>query len=107
MGVLTRRHGAVSEICLDWPNVRNALGVEEGAELRRLLERANDDPSVGGIVLSANGKAFCAGGKLPEIVELARGGPDSIRAAIYGEFQGVFRAITESRPFGPKIANQV
>jgi enoyl-CoA hydratase/carnithine racemase len=96
MGVREERHGDVAEIVLDWPEVRNALGPAEGAELRVALTRAACDPKVGAIVLSANGSAFCSGGKLPEIVELARGGPEAVRTAVYGEFQGVFRALQSS-----------
>jgi enoyl-CoA hydratase/carnithine racemase len=97
MGILYRQHGAVAEITLDWPEIRNALGPAEGRELRLALEAANADEDVGAILLSANGKAFCAGGNLPEIVALGRRGPDAVRDNIYGEFQGVFRAITQSR----------
>lgn len=97
MGILYRQHGAVAEITLDWPEIRNALGPAEGRELRLALETANADEDVGAILLSANGKAFCAGGNLPEIVALGRRGPDVVRDNIYGEFQGVFRAITQSR----------
>jgi enoyl-CoA hydratase/carnithine racemase len=97
MGIVTQRHGSVAEITLDWPDVRNALGVPEGRELRVALENTLADPAVGAIVLSANGKAFCAGGNLPAIVELAKGGPEAVRKNVYGEFQGIFRAITTSR----------
>ena len=97
MGVITQRHGAVAEIILDWPEVRNALGPVEGREMRIAFEAANKDESVGAIVLSANGKAFCAGGNLPAILELAKGGPEAVREKVYGEFQGIFRAITTSR----------
>jgi enoyl-CoA hydratase/carnithine racemase len=71
MGVLTRRTDQVVEITLDWPEIRNALGPVEAAALRVALEAANADEGIGAIVLSANGKAFCAGGNLPEIVRLA------------------------------------
>ncbi|HEX2494927.1 MAG TPA: enoyl-CoA hydratase/isomerase family protein [Steroidobacter sp.] len=96
MGIVTRIQGEVCEITLDWPDVRNALGPAEGRELRLALEQANSDDRVGAIVLSANGKAFCAGGNLPEIVRLAAAGADSVRDTIYSEFQGVFRAIRSS-----------
>jgi enoyl-CoA hydratase/carnithine racemase len=97
MGVLTRNIDQVVEITLDWPDIRNALGPVEAAELRQALEAANADGSVAAIVLSANGKAFCAGGNLPEIVRLAAGGKAVVRDTIYREFQGAFRAIRESK----------
>lgn len=97
MGVITRRHGAVAEVTLDWPEVRNALGPMQGRELRLALEAALADPAVGALVLSAEGKAFCAGGNLREILALGRDGPDAVRDKVYGEFQGIFRAITTAR----------
>src|SRR5688500_5164962 len=97
MGVLKQRHGAVAELTLDWPEVRNALGAPEGRELRLALEDTLADAEVGAVVLSANGKAFCAGGNLPAIVDLAKGGPHAVRDKVYGEFQGIFRAIGEAR----------
>ena len=74
MGIITRRHGAVAELTLDWPEVRNALGHVEVRELRLALETALADTETGAVVISATGKAFCAGGNLPAILELAKGG---------------------------------
>lgn len=94
MGVIITRHEDVAEITLDWPEIRNALGPSEGKSLREGLEQVLADADVGAIVLSANGKAFCAGGNLPEILRLADEGAEAVRSTIYAEFQGVFRAIT-------------
>jgi enoyl-CoA hydratase/carnithine racemase len=102
LGIIVQRHGAVAEITLDWPEFRNALGPNEGRALRLAIEAADADPAIGAIILSASGKAFCAGGNLPEIVKLAARGADAVRDTIYAEFQGVMRAITQSR--APVIA---
>jgi enoyl-CoA hydratase/carnithine racemase len=96
MGIRTTHHGEVTEVTLDWPDIRNALGPAQGRELRLALEQAMAAPDVGAIVLSATGKAFCAGGNLPEILRLAQGGAETVRRTIYEEFQGVFRALRES-----------
>ncbi len=96
MPVNLLRHGAVTEVCLDWPDVRNALGPQQGRELRLALEEATTDAQVRAVVLTANGPAFCAGGNLPEIVRLAQGGPEVVRSTIYAEFQGLFRALRDS-----------
>jgi enoyl-CoA hydratase/carnithine racemase len=96
MPLLIQRDGAVTELALDWPEVRNALGPLEGRELRLALEAAVADESLAAIVISARGKAFCAGGNLREIVRLAQQGADAVRASIYGEFQGIVRAIRGS-----------
>jgi enoyl-CoA hydratase/carnithine racemase len=96
MGIVTQNHGEVCEITLDWPEIRNAMGPAEARELRLALETANRDDRLAAIVLSAHGKAFCAGGNLPELVRLAAGGETVVRETIYSEFQGVFRAIRTS-----------
>lgn len=97
MAIETQRHDAVAELTLDWPEVRNALGPDEGRELRLALEKTLADGDVGAVVISANGKAFCAGGNLPAILDLAKSGKEAVENRIYGEFQGVFRAICTSR----------
>lgn len=96
MGVIEGRTGAVAEIALDWPETRNAMGPEEARAFRLALECATSDEQVGAIIVSAHGKAFCSGGKLPEIVRIAASGADAVRKAIYDEFQAVFRAIRSS-----------
>lgn len=93
MGVNIVRDGNVTEITLDWPERRNALGPSEALELRLAINAASADTEVGAVVLSATGNAFCAGGNLPEILRLADAGEEAVRTTIYGEFQGVFRAI--------------
>lgn len=93
MAVISQRHGGVAELVLDWPDVRNAMGPAEARALRgALLDQAQDD-SVSVIVLSANGKAFSAGGDLAEVARLAAEGSDVIETAIYGEFQELFRVL--------------
>jgi enoyl-CoA hydratase/carnithine racemase len=96
MPVITTRHGAVTELSLDWPDVRNALGPDEGRELRLAVEQATTDEQSCAVVLSANGPAFCAGGNLRAIVQLAQGGEQAVRDTIYAEFQGLFRALSDS-----------
>jgi len=96
--VEVQNHGAVREISLNWPEIRNALGPSQARELRLAIEAANADEDVRAIVITAKGKAFCSGGNLPEILAVIEaGGAEAIRTAIYGEFQGTMRAIADSR----------
>lgn len=96
MGIARQRHGDVVELTLDWPERRNALGPVEGRELRLAIEEATADPGAGAVLLSATGAAFCAGGDLRALVDHAKQGRDAVRGAVYGEFQGIFRAISQS-----------
>jgi enoyl-CoA hydratase/carnithine racemase len=61
------RDGRLLRIVLDRPERRNALNLELCRELVQALEHADHDPAVGAILLSGNGKCFCAGMDLNEI----------------------------------------
>jgi enoyl-CoA hydratase/carnithine racemase len=59
--------GRVLRITLNRPAKRNALNSQLCLQLTGLLDQAAADPSVGAILLYANGPAFCAGMDLDEI----------------------------------------
>ncbi len=63
----TSREGRVLRVTLNRPEKRNALSAELCRELVRVLEDADHDPGTGSILLTANGKSFCAGMDLGEI----------------------------------------
>src|SRR4051812_38084051 len=48
-------------ITLDRPDRLNAIDGRMPSEIRRAVERANDDPDVHVIVLGGEGRSFCAG----------------------------------------------
>lgn len=62
--VLTGRDGPVLRVTLNRPDVRNAFDEEVIAALTAIARQAGSDSSVRAIVLSGNGKAFCAGADL-------------------------------------------
>lgn len=70
-----RRDGRLVEIALNRPEKRNALNVPLCIALADALEQAAADPQTGAILLTANGKAFCAGMDLDEMLEFARATP--------------------------------
>lgn len=59
--------GRVLRLTLHRPEKRNALSAELCFELVRAVQAAQDDASVGAILLTANGSTFCAGMDLSEI----------------------------------------
>ena len=61
------RDGRVAHVALNRPDKRNALSAALCHELVKTLEEADHDPGAGAILLTANGKAFCAGMDLDEI----------------------------------------
>lgn len=56
-----RTNGAVATITLDRPERMNAWTPRLSREQWHAIERANDDPKIGAIVMTGAGRAFCAG----------------------------------------------
>ena len=63
------REGRLLSIALNRPEKRNALNAQLCRDLVQTLEGAEKDPSIGAILLSGNGKCFCAGMDLSEITD--------------------------------------
>jgi len=59
--ILTEQHGRVGVIKFNRPDRLNSLHAKMTAELRGQIEAWNHDASVGAIVLTGEGRAFCAG----------------------------------------------
>jgi enoyl-CoA hydratase/carnithine racemase len=65
--VLYRVDAGVAHVVLNRPEKLNALGIGPGsnrAQLAEAMEQADADPAVGAILVSAAGRAFCAGGDM-------------------------------------------
>lgn len=62
--ILTHVHGNTLEIRLNRPEAYNALNLEMMQRLGETLSLAAADPSIKGVLLTGQGKAFCAGGDL-------------------------------------------
>jgi enoyl-CoA hydratase len=60
-----RRRGRILTLALDRPEALNAANEELHEELSRVFRDAERDPGSDIIVLTGNGRAFCAGGDLP------------------------------------------
>lgn len=67
----SNREGAILHISLNRAEKRNALNSTLCRELADALESADADPAVHAILLTAAGKAFCAGMDLTEITDPA------------------------------------
>ncbi len=68
------RDGRIARITLNRPEVMNAIDNDLPAELAECVSQANSDRGVHVIILSGNGKAFCAGYDLAAYAEAADGG---------------------------------
>lgn len=62
--LLVEREDKVLKIILNKPESRNALDMDMRAELSQVLESVSKNPDIRALILTGNGKAFCAGGDL-------------------------------------------
>ena len=67
MLIEVQRDGRLLRVALNRPEKRNALNLALCRELVSALEAAQQDAEVGAVLLSGNGKSFCAGMDLNEI----------------------------------------
>ncbi|GJH25773.1 enoyl-CoA hydratase/isomerase family protein [Caballeronia novacaledonica] len=79
--VKTRMDGPVCIVTLDRPERMNAIGGPLLDDLHDALQRANDDAACRVIVLTGEGRAFCAGDDLKEFGEQSAS-DESIRSHI-------------------------
>lgn len=62
--ILTRRHGKILEVTLNRPDAYNALNLDMMNLLADVLSLGARDDSIKGVLITGEGKAFCAGGDL-------------------------------------------
>jgi len=77
------RKGRVLQLALNRPERRNALNVDLCSALGAVLEEAEADPRVGAVLLSGNGKSFCAGMDLNEVLSLSGGDVNEMHERIF------------------------
>ena len=90
--IILERKDGIARIALNRPDALNALDVAALLELQRALGAIRDDGSVGVVVLTGVGRAFCAGADLKSISGLKiEGGNigDEINAAARGVIQAM------------------
>jgi len=70
--------GAVARLTLERPETLNALNREMAAHLESALARLEAAREVSAVVLSGNGRAFCAGNDIAEMPSLARADAEAL-----------------------------
>jgi enoyl-CoA hydratase/carnithine racemase len=66
-----RSEGNVAIITLNRPKQMNAWTGQMGIEVRHAMAKAEDDANVVGIVVTGEGKAFCAGADMADLMALS------------------------------------
>lgn len=91
--VLTQQHGTILEITLNRPDVYNALNLDMMKMLGETLSYAATNDAIKGVIITGNGKAFCAGGDLKSISQQA----EDAAAVLYRLAPQFHLSITEIR----------
>ncbi|WP_232462480.1 enoyl-CoA hydratase [Bordetella genomosp. 9] len=91
-GLRQTRHGGVLVLTLDRPERRNALSLALYEALLAVLRDAGTDDSIGAVVLTGAGQAFCAGG---DVARMA-GAADAPPPAFENKMRGLRRRATIS-----------
>ena len=69
---MEQRPDGIAVLTLNRPEKRNALSIAMRTEIRRCLGAWRDDPSVGAVVVTGAGAAFCAGFDLDDFTDPTR-----------------------------------
>jgi 2-(1,2-epoxy-1,2-dihydrophenyl)acetyl-CoA isomerase len=69
MTIIANKENGVLKLSLNRPEVFNSFNKEMALSLQRFLEDAKEDESIRAIVLTGEGKAFCAGQDLAEATD--------------------------------------
>ena len=77
------REGRVLHLALSRPERRNALNMDLCSALGAALEEAEGDAGVGAVLLSGNGKSFCAGTDLHEVLSTTAGDVNEVHERIF------------------------
>ena len=77
------REGRVLLLALNRPERRNALNMDLCSALAAALEEAESDAGVGAVLLSGNGKSFCAGMDLHEVLAPSSGDVSEVHERIF------------------------
>lgn len=91
--VVVTSDGDIAYVTIARPERANALDAETARGIGDAISAVKSERIV---VLSGEGKAFCAGGDLDELERWAAGSVDRIREELYGGFQAMIRSIRAS-----------
>ncbi len=90
--IRVQREGTTETITLNRPDRRNAIGPVMTSELLYALEDARGDEGVRVIVITGEGKAFCAGGDFAEMTNP----PSEPRLTLRGDFAALMLALAKT-----------
>lgn len=96
--VLLDRKGAVAHLKLNRPATMNSVNGDLCLGLVRSIDALEEDDDIRAVVLSGEGRHFCAGGDLQTIDEICTSEADSIYTRLRRDFNAVERLYNFSKP---------
>jgi enoyl-CoA hydratase len=89
--VRTSTSNGVATLALNDPDRRNALTLPMVTEICDALDELEADPSVGALVVTGDGAAFCAGADLSHLSASGAGGDGGAEAGLRAIYEGFLR----------------
>jgi 2-(1,2-epoxy-1,2-dihydrophenyl)acetyl-CoA isomerase len=91
--ILSSREGAVLTLTINRPAALNALNPQTMQALRAGIEAAGRDATIGAIILTGAGRAFCAGADLKDVSARLDAGDTDVGADLRENYVPLTRAI--------------
>lgn len=83
----------VLTIVLNRPDVLNSFNYEMAEEVQNAFKEAEENHEIRCVLLTANGKAFCAGQDLKEVTEIAKDPDRELSEVVHHTYNPIIKAI--------------
>ncbi len=105
--VLLDIKGAVAHLKFNRPRTMNSVNDDLCMSMVRLLDELAEDDGIKAVVLSGEGRSFCAGGDLQTIDEICNSDADAIYSKLRREFDAIERLYGFNKPTIAAVHGQV
>jgi enoyl-CoA hydratase len=95
--ILVEKKGAAMWLTIDRPHALNALTLNVADGMSAGLRRAEDDPDIRVVVITATGRAFCSGADLKNVTESITGASNVDQIAFTARLAALFSQIEASK----------
>lgn len=89
----TTLENGVLTIILNRPDVLNSFNYEMAEEVQNAFKNAETNTEIRCVLLTANGKAFCAGQDLKEVTEIAKDPDRELSEVVHHTYNPIIKAI--------------
>ena len=95
--IIFEKKDRVATVTMNRPEKMNAWTPKMGAEMRTAMMDAERDPSIGAIIVTGAGRAYCAGADMGGLSNIAQGNTSAATAEVEDEWMGQQRADYRNR----------